>query len=229
MTPSPNGSCCCCAANCYGGIPAPSYMPYAPSASQGALRPSTQASDRVYPLFRGALPPDVTFLGFPLQESDVRGQPGWFFVIQQQPGEPQFGLDAPTSFGGAAANLNALSWGHLVSDAAALTGLASRQSPAWRQRLTQYQRLSSRCGMGQKRCAYGPHHLTASGARGDPCGADAGGRLKEEGHHAAIPLTLPLISTDRAPGVIARAAGNALFRRRTARARLSGQGARGHA
>ena len=103
----------------------PSAIIYAVRAvgEPGVLRPSTQASDRVYPLFRGALPPDVTFLGFPLQESDVRGQPGWFFVLQQQPGEPQFGLDAPTSFGGTAANLNALSWGHLVSDAAALQAL----------------------------------------------------------------------------------------------------------
>ena len=89
----------------------------------GRLRPSSQASDQVYPLFRGALPPDVTFIGFPLQESDVRGQPGWFFILQQQPGEPQFGLDAPNSFGGVAANLNALSWGHLVSDEAAFRAL----------------------------------------------------------------------------------------------------------
>jgi hypothetical protein len=89
----------------------------------GTLRPSTQASDQVYPLFRGTLPPDVTFIGFPIQESEVRGHPGWFFILQQQPGEPQFGLDAPGSFGGVATNLNALSWGHLVSDAAALRAL----------------------------------------------------------------------------------------------------------
>ena len=89
----------------------------------GQLRPSTQASDQVYPLFRGALPPDVTFIGFPLTENDVLAQPGWFFVIQQQPGEPQFGFDAANGFGGEAANLNALSWGHLVSDAAAFQAL----------------------------------------------------------------------------------------------------------
>ena len=51
------------------------------------------------------------------------GQPGWFFVIQQQPGEPQFGFDAANGFGGEAANLNALNWGHLVSDAAAFQAL----------------------------------------------------------------------------------------------------------
>ena len=89
----------------------------------GQLRPSTQASDQVYPLFRGSLPPDVTFIGFPLTQSDVLGLPGWFFIIQQQPGEPQFGFDAVDGFGGEAANLNALSWGHLVSDAAAFQAL----------------------------------------------------------------------------------------------------------
>jgi hypothetical protein len=89
----------------------------------GQLRPSTRESDQVYPLFRGALPPDVTFIGFPLTENDVLAQPGWFFVIQQQPGEPQFGFDAANGFGGEAANLNALSWGHLVSDATALQAL----------------------------------------------------------------------------------------------------------
>ena len=61
--------------------------------------PVPQASDQVYPLFRGALPPDVTFIGFPLTENDVLAQPGWFFVIQQQPGEPQFGFDAANGFG----------------------------------------------------------------------------------------------------------------------------------
>ena len=37
----------------------------------GQLRPSTQASDQVYPLFRGALPPDVTFIGFPLDRKTM--------------------------------------------------------------------------------------------------------------------------------------------------------------
>src|SRR5262249_5228619 len=78
----------------------------------GQLRPSTQALDQVYPLFRGALPPDVTFIGFPLTETDVLGLPGWFFVIQQQPGEPQFGFDEVDGFGGEAADLNDLNWGH---------------------------------------------------------------------------------------------------------------------
>src|SRR6185503_8136670 len=55
---------------------------------------STDPKDERHPLFRGTLKPDVTFLGFDLKRDDAVGNPGWFFVIQQQPTEPRFGLDA---------------------------------------------------------------------------------------------------------------------------------------
>ena len=46
-------------------------------------------------MFRGTLTPDITFLGFPLTEAEVTtggGGYGYFFVLQQQPAEPRFGL-----------------------------------------------------------------------------------------------------------------------------------------
>ncbi len=46
-----------------------------------------------YPIFRGSLEPDVTFVGFDLEEKDLKLDQGWFFVLQQQPTEPRFGLD----------------------------------------------------------------------------------------------------------------------------------------
>ena len=51
-----------------------------------------------YPLFRGTLTPDMTFLGFNLSADDARGgttnaPDGFFFVFQQQPSEPRFGLE----------------------------------------------------------------------------------------------------------------------------------------
>jgi hypothetical protein len=47
-----------------------------------------------HPLFRGTLKPDVTFLGFDLKLADISADlDHWFFVIQQQPTEPSFGLD----------------------------------------------------------------------------------------------------------------------------------------
>ena len=48
------------------------------------------------PLFRGRIDPDITFLGFDLTEAAARGDandPGWFFVIQEQPTAPRFGFD----------------------------------------------------------------------------------------------------------------------------------------
>jgi hypothetical protein len=56
-------------------------------------------TDERYPLFRGTLSPDITFLGFNLSVDDARGGPntaapyGFFFVFQQQPSEPRFGLE----------------------------------------------------------------------------------------------------------------------------------------
>jgi hypothetical protein len=60
----------------------------------GRLTLSIDEKDEKHPLFRGTLKPDVTFLGFDLTRQKVLGDLGWFFVIQQQPTEPTFGLDA---------------------------------------------------------------------------------------------------------------------------------------
>jgi hypothetical protein len=77
-----------------------------------------------YPLFRGSLDPDVTFVGFDLSRDAAVGSaadPGWFFVIQEQPSAPRFGLDKPAGFADTipkASKWSDLSWGHLASDQA---------------------------------------------------------------------------------------------------------------
>jgi hypothetical protein len=55
-------------------------------------------TDERYPIFRGTLSPDMTFLGFNLTAADARGGTatspyGFFFVFQEQPSEPRFGLE----------------------------------------------------------------------------------------------------------------------------------------
>jgi hypothetical protein len=60
-------------------------------------------TDERYPLFRGTLAPDMTFLGFNLSQADAFGgtpnsPDGFFFVLQEQPAEPRFGLE-PTAAG----------------------------------------------------------------------------------------------------------------------------------
>jgi hypothetical protein len=86
-----------------------------------------------YPLFRGTLDPDVTFVGFDLEEDEARGdpepengRPGWFVVIQQQPTEPRFGLDVAVEFADTLSPLDTwdnLSWGHLAADAEAFAAM----------------------------------------------------------------------------------------------------------
>ena len=59
---------------------------------------STSPADERPAIFRGTMKPDVTFLGFNLTEAAALGldpahPDGWFFVIQEQPTEPRFGMD----------------------------------------------------------------------------------------------------------------------------------------
>jgi hypothetical protein len=80
----------------------------------------------LYPKFRATQGQDITMLGFPLTEQEVRGaddssgHPGWFFVLQEQPTEPRFGMDVGTTFGGVPQHWQDLSWGHLAESEAAL-------------------------------------------------------------------------------------------------------------
>jgi hypothetical protein len=92
---------------------------------------SAELGDERHPLFRGTLKPDVTFLGFPLTRDQATGDEslsdyGWFFVIQQQPTEPRFGLDA-ADFTEPLLELktwNDLSWQHLAKSADELKALS---------------------------------------------------------------------------------------------------------
>ena len=67
-----------------------------------------------YPIFRGQLSDDINFLGFNLSEQDAKGGTadspyGYFFVFQQQPSEPRFGLE-PTEVAGGITNWAELAW-----------------------------------------------------------------------------------------------------------------------
>jgi hypothetical protein len=94
---------------------------------------SPKPEDEKHPLFRGSLNPDVTFLGFDLKKEDALADPGWFFVIQEQPTEPRFGMDVadftkplPTL-----TTWNNLSWRHLAGTQAELSAItyASVKTP----------------------------------------------------------------------------------------------------
>jgi hypothetical protein len=65
------------------------------------------------PVFGGKLDPDITFVGFALTAEDIEPEPGWFFVIQEQPTEPRFGLDEPDGSSSTPATWSELSWAHV--------------------------------------------------------------------------------------------------------------------
>jgi hypothetical protein len=76
--------------------------------------------------FHGRLDPDVVFFGFPLTPTQAVGaldsrdatQPqGFFFVLQEQPVEPRFGLDAEGTFNGSVSSFSDLGWRHLSTNA----------------------------------------------------------------------------------------------------------------
>lgn len=80
----------------------PSASVYAvPAVREGSGRKPGPQESELHPLFRGSLQPDVTFFGFDLDPALATGDPGWYFVIQQQPTEPRFGFDAEIDFGAA--------------------------------------------------------------------------------------------------------------------------------
>jgi hypothetical protein len=75
-----------------------------------------------FPVFRAAVDPDVRFYGFDLSVEQARGAAdphgeaddwGWYFIIQQLPGEPRFGMDiafAPDADPATPLTWNDLAW-----------------------------------------------------------------------------------------------------------------------
>jgi len=57
---------------------------------QGTGSAETLTGEQRHPVFYAFLKPDVAFYGFDLTIEQVRGDPSWFFVLQEQPGEPKF-------------------------------------------------------------------------------------------------------------------------------------------
>ena len=76
-------------------------------------------TELMFPLYKGELPPDIKFFGFDMTIEQARGtEPlgtftdklGWFFVIQEVPGEPRFGMDLKFDPGTDGLSWDDLSW-----------------------------------------------------------------------------------------------------------------------
>ena len=84
------------------------------------LTPTEYDTELMFPLYKGDLPPDIKFFGFDMTVEQAKGtEPlgpftdtlGWFFVIQEVPGEPRFGMDLSFDPG-----TDGLSWDDLAWD-----------------------------------------------------------------------------------------------------------------
>jgi hypothetical protein len=98
----------------------PNALVYAVRADDNMNGPRNLGTEERHPLFRGRLDPDVSFFGFNLNDEQVRGgngNAGWFFVLQEQPSEPRFGLDVSESPPASLTKWLELSWRHLAADA----------------------------------------------------------------------------------------------------------------
>lgn len=76
----------------------PDTIIYAAKAQLSGTGRIIDPTDERYPIFGGTLPNDITFIGFNLSPQDARGgtpnaPQGFFFVFQQHPTGPRFGLE----------------------------------------------------------------------------------------------------------------------------------------
>jgi len=90
------------------------------------LNPTINHQTTRYPIFQAKLSPNILILGFDLGVEELLGQtsptaapslPGWFFMFQERPGEPRFGLDDNLSLSGSPlpplASWDELAWQYL--------------------------------------------------------------------------------------------------------------------
>lgn len=73
----------------------------------------------IFPLYKAEIDPDIKFFGFDLTIEQARGTEaspgftdslGWFFIIQEVPGEPRFGMDLSYDPGSDGVSWDDLSW-----------------------------------------------------------------------------------------------------------------------
>jgi hypothetical protein len=78
-----------------------------------------------FPLYKAEIAPDIKFFGFDLTIEQARGTQltppfpdsfGWFFMIQQVPGEPQFGMDINFDAGSDGLSWDDLAWDQFGDD-----------------------------------------------------------------------------------------------------------------
>ncbi len=113
--------------------PSAHYFLQAAEPGPDGLQPQADATP-VEPAFLGALGPDTVFFGFELEPDVVRGDPGYFVTIEEQPGAPRLGLDVAKDrhFITLPKSWNNASWGHLAASQEELDGLTHARADSRR-------------------------------------------------------------------------------------------------
>jgi hypothetical protein len=106
----------------------PNLVVYAVPATPAVpgVTPRQPGTAETQPVFFGRVDPDIALFGFDLGAAAAQSDPGWFFVLQEHPSEPRFGLappDSPPAFGTQPGSWDALGWEHLAASAADLDAL----------------------------------------------------------------------------------------------------------
>jgi hypothetical protein len=107
---------------------------YAVQASTDQNLPELDGAAITRPLFRGFVAPDITLAGFQLTTAQVlgtNGQPGYWFVLAEHPGQPRFGLTDPDPavVHPPLPSWDEISWADLGSGAAAAVYLPAAAPP----------------------------------------------------------------------------------------------------
>jgi hypothetical protein len=71
-----------------------------------------QQSVRTHPVFEGALPPDIVFIGFPIKKAEV---PDYYVIFEESMSELRFGLDHTPEGSEPGPEENDFSWEHFPS------------------------------------------------------------------------------------------------------------------
>lgn len=79
-----------------------------PLIDEAKVEQTLEGVQRIYPIFRVTLPPDLTFFGFPFVPEEARDK---FFILEERVGEVRFGMDTPNG-DDAFSNWDDLSWDH---------------------------------------------------------------------------------------------------------------------
>jgi hypothetical protein len=68
-----------------------------------------QQATRTFPVFEGALPPDIVFIGFPIKKEEA---PDYFVIFEERMTEIRFGLDETPEGSDPGTGINDFSWEH---------------------------------------------------------------------------------------------------------------------